>query len=315
MIAAPRILRSTHGAAIAIVVGMSVFSLQDPIIKALSGTYPVTEAIAFRGAFALPLFTWMVWQSGGLRLLWKARPFALIGRGTLMMCSYTLYYLALPSLPLTTTVALWFTAPLFMVALSQLILGEHQGRQRWLAVCLGFVGVLVIVRPSGDMRWVLMLPVGAALFYAIGQLTVRRIGQGIPAPVISWHQNTVYLVGAILLASILAPLFQDYSGGGSLGFLLRPWSVPTLHDGLLLAACGPIAAFGSTLIVFAYRSAQPGAVAALEYVMMLWAVIWGFFIFGDLPTPLTIVGAALIIASGIYAVTRPAPDPHRIRQS
>jgi len=315
VIAAPRILSSTHGAAVAIVVGISVFSLQDPIIKALSGAYPVTEAIAFRGAVALPIFTVMVWQAGGLRLLWTARPFALIGRGLLQMCSYTLYYLSLPDLPLTTTVALWFTAPLFMVALSQLILGEHQGRQRWFAVCLGFVGVLVIVHPSADMTWALVLPVGAALFYAFGQLTVRRVGQGIPAPVISWHQNTVYLVGAMVLAAILAPLVHDYSGGGSLGFLLRPWSLPTLHDGLLLAACGPIAAFGSTLIVFAYRSVQPGAVAALEYVMMLWAVIWGFLIFGDLPTPLTIVGAALIIVSGIYAVTRPAPDPHRIRQS
>ncbi len=85
MIAAPRVLRSTHGAAIAIVVGMSVFSLQDPIIKALSGTYPVTEATAFRGAFALPLFTWIVWQAGGLRLLWTVRPFALVGRGVLQM--------------------------------------------------------------------------------------------------------------------------------------------------------------------------------------------------------------------------------------
>ncbi len=309
MIAAPRILHSKHGAAIAILVGVSVFSLQDPIIKALSGGYPVTEAIAFRGALALPIFTLMVWQAGGLRLLWTARPYALIGRGVLQMCSYTLYYLSLPDLPLTTTVALWFTAPLFMVALSQLILGEHQGRQRWFAVCLGFVGVLVIVHPSADMSWALVLPVGAALFYAFGQLTVRRVGQGIPAPVISWHQNTVYLVGALLLSAILAPLFHGYSGSGSLGFLLRPWSVPTLHDGLLLAACGPIAAFGSTLIVFAYRSTQPGAVAALEYVMMLWAVIWGFFIFGDLPTVLTIIGAALIIASGIYAVTRPAPPP------
>ena len=107
MIAATRILHSQHGAAIAIVVGISVFSLQDVIIKALSGAYPVTEAIAFRGAVALPIFTVMVWQAGGLRLLWTARPFALIGRGLLQMCSYTLYYLSLPDLPLTTTVALF----------------------------------------------------------------------------------------------------------------------------------------------------------------------------------------------------------------
>ena len=302
---APAFLRTQRGAMVAMLIGISVFSLQDPIIKSLSGAYPVTEAIGFRGLFAMPLFTLMVWRSGGLSLLWTKRPRALIGRGCLQMGSYTAYYLSLPALPLTTTVALWFTAPLFMVALSQAVLGERQGRQRWVAVGVGFAGVLVIVHPTTAGSWALLLPLAAAIFYAFGQLTVRRIGGGIPAPVISWHQNTVYLVGSILLAAILMPLVQGYSGGGSLGFLLRPWTVPTLSDTLLLGACGPIAAVGSTLIVFAYRSAQPGAVGVFEYVMMLWAVLWGFLIFGDLPGPLTIIGAVMIVASGLYAITRP----------
>ena len=86
--------------------------------------------------------------------------------------------------------------------------------------------------------------------------------------------------------------------------------VPTVEDAALLGVCGLIAGVGSTLIVFAYRTAGPGSIGALEYSAMLWAVLWGWAFFGDLPTPATLAGAALIIASGIYAVTRPAPEPH-----
>ena len=86
--------------------------------------------------------------------------------------------------------------------------------------------------------------------------------------------------------------------------------VPTVEDAALLGVCGLIAGVGSTLIVFAYRTAGPGSIGALEYSAMLWAVLWGWAFFGDLPTPATLAGAVLIIASGIYAVTRPAPEPH-----
>lgn len=195
---------------VALALGISVFSIQDPVIKALSGAYPVTEAIAFRGLFALPIFTLLVHNTGSIRMLWTKRPWALIGRGVLMVCSYTAYYLALPAMPLATTVALWFTAPLIMVALSRLILGEQQGWRRWLAVSVGFCGVLVVAHPSNAMTWAVALPVTAAVFYATGQLTVRRVGSGIPAPVISWHQNFVYLVAAIALAAILAPFFRIF---------------------------------------------------------------------------------------------------------
>jgi drug/metabolite transporter (DMT)-like permease len=295
-----------RGAMVALVLGISVFSIQDPIIKSFSGTYPLTEAIAFRGAFALPIFTLLVLGTGPLRNLWTRRPLALMGRGVLMIASYTTYYLSLADLSLATTVSLWFTGPLFMVALSPLLVGERQGWRRWAAVLVGLVGVVVIAHPSNETSWAILLPVAAAIFYAVGQLTARRIGIGIPAPVISWHQNAVYLIASIGLAAILAPFVEGYSGTGSLAFLIRPWLMPSLEDAVLLGVCGLIAGIGSTLIVYAYRTAGPGAIGALEYTAMLWAVLWGWVFFGNLPTPLTLAGAALIIASGLYAVTRPA---------
>ena len=305
MIHLPPFMSTFRGAMVALVLGISVFSIQDPIIKSFSGTYPLTEAIAFRGAFALPIFTLLVLNTGPLRNLWTRRPIALMGRGVLMIASYTTYYLSLADLSLATTVSLWFTGPLFMVALSPLVVGERQGWRRWAAVLVGLVGVVVIAHPSNGMSWAVALPVAAAIFYAIGQLTARRVGIGIPAPVISWHQNFVYLIASIGLALILAPFVEGYSGTGTLAFLIRPWLMPSLQDAALLGVCGLIAGIGSTLIVFAYRTAGPGAIGALEYTAMLWAVLWGWVFFGNLPTPLTLAGAALIVASGLYAVTRP----------
>ncbi|MGI9117652.1 MAG: DMT family transporter [Gaiellales bacterium] len=310
MISAPPFLSTYRGAMLALVLGISIFSIQDPILKSFSGTYALTEAIAFRGVFALPVFTLLVLNVGSLRLLIEKRPYALMGRGILMIASYTTYYLSLADLQLATTVSLWFTGPLFMVALSPLIVGERQGWRRWAAVAVGLLGVIVIAHPSNSMSWAVVLPVAAAVFYAIGQLTARRVGGGIPAPVISWHQNFVYLAFSLGFAAILAPFVQGYAGEGAGAFLIRPWIVPTVHDAALLGVCGLIAGIGSTLIVFAYRTAGPGAIGALEYTAMLWAILWGWAFFGNLPSLLTLAGATLIIASGIYAVTRPAPEPH-----
>lgn len=308
MIRAPARLSSQRGAMLALVLGVSVFSIQDPIIKALSGTYPLPEAIAIRCIVALPLFTLLVVNVGGLRMLRTRRPFALMGRGLLLIMSYTTYYLSLADLPLATTVSLWFTGPLFMIALSPLVVGERQGWRRWAAVLVGLTGVIVIAHPSNTTSWAVVLPVAAAVFYALGQLTARRVGGGIPAPVISWHQNAVYVAASLAFALVVSPLTRDATGGGVEAFLLRPWVVPTWHELLLLALCGPVAAIGSTLLVFAYRTAGPGAVGVLEYTAMLWAVLWGWLVFDSLPTAATLAGAALIVASGIYAITRAAPS-------
>jgi drug/metabolite transporter (DMT)-like permease len=306
VIAVPARIAGERLAMASLLAGIALFSIQDPIIKAMSGAYPVTETIAFRGLFALPIFTLLVLRAGGLELLRRHRPRVLIGRGVLMLASYTAFYLALAELPLATTVSLWFTAPLFMVALSGLIAGEHPGWRRWLAVAVGFGGVLVIAHPSNETSWAVALPVLAGALYATGQLVARRVGGGIPAPVISWQQNAVYLVGALAASALLAPLAGAGGDTGSLGFLLRPRAVPSGEDFLLLALCGPIAGIGSTLIVYAYRSAGPGRIGVLEYSAMLWAVLWGFVVFGDLPTPWTLAGAILIAGSGAYAVLRAA---------
>jgi drug/metabolite transporter (DMT)-like permease len=296
---------STRRGMLLIALGVFTIGLQDPIVKSLMGGYPVTQAVAIRSAVAVPILLALVLHAGGLRILREGSPRRLIARGFVMMLSYTLYFLAFPAMPLANVVALFATAPLFVVLLSRVVLAEPQGWQRWTAVLVGFGGALVVAQPSGGaIGWSALLPIGAALGYALAQVLSRRWHDAGSATAMSFHANAVYLVGALAFAAIVAPLAGSVQGDGVAAFLLRPWEMPTLRDGLLLAACGPIAAFAFLMLTKAYREAPPGAVTPLEYTTLLWASLWGFLFFQEVPTAATISGAALIIASGLFAVSR-----------
>ncbi|MGI9186347.1 MAG: DMT family transporter [Gaiellales bacterium] len=285
--------------------GTLVITLQDPIIKALMGGYPVMEAVAIRSLVALPIFVVLLRRIGGWRVAFDGGTRQAIVRALLFMVAYTTYFLAFPAMPLADVVALYFTAPLFVVLLSRPYLGEHQSLGRWLAVLVGFAGALVVAQPgTGGVGWAALLPISAAALYAFGQLMARRYGENTSATVLSFHQNWVYLVGALVFSFIAAPFAAAPGETGSLAFLTRAWEVPDAKDLILLALCGPIAVGGTILLTKAYREAPPGAVTPIEYMALIWDSLWGFLLFAEVPDTATIVGAALIIASGIFAVTR-----------
>ena len=287
--------------------GTLVITLQDPIIKAMMGGYPVAEAVAIRSVVAMPIFVVLLRRAGGWRTAFQGSVRQAIVRGVLFMCAYTAYFVSFPAMPLADVVALYFTAPLFVVALSRPVLGERQSAARWGAVLIGFVGALVVAQPgTGGIGWAALLPIAAAALYAVGQLMARRYGEDMTATALSFHQNWIYLVAAMLFAFIAAPFAAAPGETGSLAFLLRAWEVPDARDALLLALCGPIAVGGTILLTKAYREAPPGAVTPLEYMALIWDVLWGLLLFAEVPGIATIAGAVLIVASGIFAVTRGA---------
>lgn len=293
--------RSRFAAAAELCVGIAIFSAQDAVIKALSGGYPVHEALVLRTVVALPILLVMVRRAGGLRGAIPAR--VLIGRGAILLVAYTSYYLALPAMPLASATALYFTAPLFLAALAGPITGEPAPRSTWAAVGIGFLGVVVMVRPGGGLFVpAALLPVLAAAAYAASQLLARRLNAA-PAATMSFYQNAAYLVGAFLLAAVTRPFAHLAHDDPSVAFLVRGWAVPTPRDLALLALCGPIAAFGSPLLSNAYRRAG-GAIAPFEFTALVWSIILGLVVFGDAPGVGELVGAALIVGSAGYAVTR-----------
>ena len=288
-------------------IGLFVITLQDPIIKATMGRYPLAEAIAFRTIVAMPIFLFLLRRLGGWRMAFQGNVRQAIVRALLFMTGYSAYFLAFPTMPLADVVALYFTAPLFVVALSRPFLGERQSASRWIAVLIGFGGALIVAQPGvGGLGWAALLPITAAIGYSLGQLMARRYGDTMNATELSFHQNWVYLVGALLFAFVTAPLAGAQAGSGSLAFLLRPWEVPDARDAILLALTGPIAVGGTILLTKAYREAPPGAVTPLEYTALIWDAMWGLVLFAEMPDAATIVGALVIIGSGVFAVTRGA---------
>jgi drug/metabolite transporter (DMT)-like permease len=285
--------------------GVLIFSTQDAIIKFLSGDYAVTQANVTRCVVALPILFWFVHLEGGVRQIASRRLPALSLRGLILLVAYTAYYMALPALPLATVVALFFTAPLFITLLAAIFLGEQVGWRATTAVVIGFAGVLIMTVPGfGRFEPAILLPLVSACAYAITQVHARKLGVSEPASVMAFYQNGIFLLGAALIAALFHGLGLTSATHPSLDFLVRPWVVPNLTDFGLMAACGVIAAFGSTLLTHAYRTAEANLITVFEYTGLIWAPLWGFLFFAEVPGPRAIVGIALIIGAGLLVALK-----------
>ena len=285
--------------------GVLVFSLQDVIVKAISGAYPVHEIVVVRCLVALPILLVMLRPAGGLRAVISPRAGWLALRGLALAVAVTAYYLAFPVMRLADVLALYATVPLFVTCLAGPTLGERVGARRWAAVGVGFLGALVMLRPgAGVFEPASLLPVLAAATYAAAQLMARRLGAAEPATVMAFHQNLMFLAAAAVLALAVA-ISGGTTGHGhpSLGFLLRPWVAPGWRDLLLMATCGPIAALATVLLTQAYRRAEANLVAPFEYTGLVWATLWGYALWGEVPGPASLAGGALIVAAGLYLVS------------
>ncbi|MBD1205549.1 MAG: DMT family transporter [Rhodobacteraceae bacterium] len=290
-----------------LVAGVAVFSIQDLILKLLSGDYPLHQAMLLRSFTAIPFLLLLVHWEGGLRSLFTPGTRAMIWRGGVMFAAYTCYYLALAALPMATTVALYFSAPLFITILSVFFLAEKVGPRRWIALMAGFAGVLIMVRPGGTLfDWAALLPVTSGLTYAISMITARRLGTTETASALAFWGNAVFLLGAILLSAIFGSGAWEGDAHPSLAFLLRGWAMPTAFDLMLMMACGVIAAIGLTLLTQAYRVAEASVVTPFEYTGLIWSVIYGWVFWQDWPNGTDWTGIAIIVGAGLYILWREA---------
>jgi len=285
--------------------GVFVFSLQDAIIKfiSLTGSYPVTQAVSIRSLVAIPLLFAMVCFEAGPRALLSANAKWLLLRALVLFISYTTYYLAFPALPLADAVALFFIVPLFVTALAVPFLGERAGLASWAAVFAGFAGVLVMLQPGvGVFEPAALLSLVSALMYAAAMLMTRKLGVGEAASVMSFYQNIVVLLGALAIAGVSYGIGVHTATHPSVAFLVRAWEMPSLRDFLLMGFCGVVAASGMFFLSQAYRIARASSVTAFEYTGILWAPLWGFLFFAEVPRLTTLAGAAMVVGAGLVAL-------------
>jgi drug/metabolite transporter (DMT)-like permease len=206
---------------------------------------------------------------------------------------------------MASVVALFFTAPLFITLLAIPLLGERADLRRWAAVVFGFTGMLVMLRPDGNLfGWVSLLPVAAALCYGVSQIMARRLGTFDRASVMAFYGNGVFLLGGLALSAVFGPgAFADEENR-SLAFLLRGWVMPSLTDLLLLMVCGVVAAAALVLLTHAYTIAEANTIAPFEYTALVWGVLYGWLFWNELPDAWTWVGILIIMSAGLVILQR-----------
>lgn len=266
--------------------GTGLLTLNDAIMKSLTVDYPVGEIMAVRGLFVFIPIAFLAHRAGGLASLRIVSRKGQAARAVLVVTSTFMFVTGLGYLPLADIIAITFAGPLFLTALAAAVLGERVGWRRWTAVVLGFVGILIITRPTGNgLGWVVLLPLGAVLCGVARDLITRRI---------SARESSVAILATTTAAVTLA------------GFATLPfgWRTPTPTDVALLALTGLLLGAAHFLLIETFRLAEAVVVAPFRYTSMIWAIVFGFLFFATLPDMWVIAGAALVVASGLYIFHR-----------
>ena len=288
-----------------LVLAMFTFSLQDIAVKWIGNDYPILQIVIFRNLVALPC-TLLLFRLEGRRGRPTTQQHKLqYARGFLLFLSFTTYMMGLAALPLADVSAIRNSAPLMITFLSVVLLGEKVGPRRWLALIVGFIGVLLIIRPGAatfNIGSVFVLL--ATLFYAFNVMITRHLRTTDSSATMAYYSTLVYLIAAVVLAPLAILVGEMPNAHPSIAFLFRPWAMPTLVDWVTMSGLGLIWAIGMYLIARAYSLSQASVAAPFEYVALLYSVMWGFAIWREIPTWATWVGAFLTLLSGLYILYR-----------
>ncbi|MFC3068764.1 DMT family transporter [Phenylobacterium soli] len=248
---------------------------------------PVFEIVFFRNAFAFVPLGLYIWRTTGWTVIKTRRPLGHLTRATVGLASMVCGFSAVQHLPLTDSVAFQFASPLFMTAFSAVILSEHVGRHRWAAVLVGFLGVLIMVRPQpGHMNVVgVSLALASAVGAAGAMVAIRQIVDTEKGPTIVFYFT---LGGAVV---------------GLVGSLFH-WVTPDPKTLAFLILAGLIGGVGQLLLTQALTVAPVGVVAPFDYSQLIWAAGLGYLVWGETPHPATVAGALVVAASGLYILHR-----------
>ncbi|HUV21992.1 MAG TPA: DMT family transporter [Gammaproteobacteria bacterium] len=290
------------GGASILVFGLFLFSIQDVIIKYFSGDYSVLQIVFVRGLIAMLLLLSLFAMMRERIPLLSKRPLLMLCRGLFGFSSYTCYYLAVAAMPLAEVVTITFTMPLFVTAMSAVILREKVGIRRWGAVIVGFAGILIILSPRGEFNPLAVLfAFLAALTYATQTIFTRFLGSHDHPLTIAFNAIFVFTcASAILSLSMHSGILSVSSSHPSLAFFGRDWMMPGSFDSLLMLAIGMIAAIGFYCLSQAYCVSEASAIAPFEFTYILWAVLFGFLFWNETPGPTTFIGIAVLVSSSLY---------------
>ena len=275
--------------------GIAGFAVMDAIIKWLTADYSVAQVVALRSWFGLPLLCLFALYEGGLETLRTRRPLVHVGRYLLVLALSFSFFWALSQMKLVDAIAITFAAPIFITALSVPLLKEPVGLHRWVAISVGFCGVLIMLRPGiGVFQWAALVVLGSVVVYALLMITTRAFKSTESTAALMLYPQ----LGMSLTGIVLAPYF---------------WVTPSLGDLGLFALAGLFGSVGVMCLTHAFRLGPAAVISPFEYSALIWASLLGFLLWGELPDAITLVGAGIVISSGLYIIYRETVKVGRAR--
>ncbi len=269
-----------------IVASGMLLTSQDAVVKWLTADYSTGEIMFWRGLLSFLPIAGLIWHMGGFGILRSRRPGALLLRSLLAAGTSLMIVVSFRYLPLAEALAVVFLSPVILTALAVPMLKERVGTRRWAAVGVGFAGMLLIVRPTGaGIEIALLAPLSAALLSALRDVVTRRLGATDSATSILFYS---------LILSTLIGLYDMPRG-------LTP---PALGDIPFFLAIACMWGLAHLLGIMAFTYAEASAISPFKYLALVWAAFLGFLIWGDIPGPWVISGAALVVGSGLYILHR-----------
>jgi drug/metabolite transporter (DMT)-like permease len=265
--------------------GIAIFSLNDALGKWLLADYSVGELLLIRSAAALVVLTPFL-RTTSLATFTKApQPALQIMRIALSALEVAMFFWAVSYLPLADAVTFYLAGPIYVTALSVILLRETVGMRRWTAVAVGFVGVVLALRPSAaSFTLPALIALGGSICFAVLMITTRMLRH---------TPDMVLIAGQVGATLLFGTVFAPFG-----------WVTPSLRDFLLLSVFGVLSIVALACVNRSLKLAPASVVVPYQYTMIVWAIVLGYLVFGDVPDLLTMAGAAIIIAAGLYIFWR-----------
>ncbi|MSP66867.1 MAG: DMT family transporter [Alphaproteobacteria bacterium] len=277
---------------IALMAGATLcFGLLDATAKWLARDYPVAQVVWVRYAVHLGLVLVFLAPRLGLDLFRTTRPALQLARGLLHVAAAFFGFIGLKYLPIADNAAIAYSFPLLVTVLAVPLLGERVEPRRWAAVVAGFVGMLIVIRPgTGVFQWASLYPLGMSLTFSLFLIVTRRLGQADKPLTTLFYMSFI----GTLICTAVGPFY---------------WVPPTPFALFLMVMIGCMATLAHTFTVFAFRFAEASLLSPIAFSVLLWGTGLGYLVFGELPDRWTVLGAAIVVGSGIYVSYRESRAP------
>tara|TARA_B100001029_G_C15020685_1_gene430350 strand:+ start:180 stop:1127 length:948 start_codon:yes stop_codon:yes gene_type:complete len=296
-----------------IVAGMTVFSIQDTLVRILSSEVSILQIMFLRSVIGLSLlFIFLKFRK--IPIIFSSEyPFLTIVRSILFMFAFLFYYTGLAYLPYAVTTALFFTTPFFITILSKLILKENIGYIRLLTIIFGFIGVVIIANPTIDSFNIFMIfPILCAFGYASSMIIIKVTSEKDSVYSQTFHVYIATLIFAPMVSFLGASLESSSANNEILNFVFRAWEYNLGTQYLIIFVVGACVVAGFLLIFNAYRVGKPFVIAPFEYTILLWSIFYGWLIWDEKVTLQSWIGMAMIVSAGIFLFSRERINKQKI---